>query len=407
VSDARGDPFAVIEEAAARQAAEQVAARALLGARARLVLGRDAKSAFFATLALRLRPEPDWDVDTLATDGRVLRYHPPFVTGLSPDELVGVLAHEVMHCALAHPARRGGRDLQRWNVACDLAVNPLLVTAGVVLPPSRLMPGEGSYAGLDPGKAAEEYYAVLPDPAGDAGSGDGAGRSVDPGGCGGVVDPARGDPAEARRVEADWRVAAAQAHRAAAGRGPLPAGLGRAVETVLHPPADWRVVLRAFVSAAARNDYSWARPNRRFVHQGLYLPGLHSEELGDVVLAVDTSGSINEKLLGVFAAEADAVLAAYDCAVTVLYHDTEVQKVQSWQSRDGPLVLDPVGGGGTSHACVFDWIERAGVSPACVVCLTDLETEFPPVAPAVPVLWAVPGVAPGDPPFGRVVSLAP
>ena len=74
----------------------------------------------------------------------------------------------------------------------------------------------------------------------------------------------------------------------------------------------------------------------------------------------------------------NAVLAAYDCAVTVLYHDTEVQKVQTWQSADGPLVLDPVGGGGTSHACVFDWLDRSGLDPACVVCLTDLDTEFPP-----------------------------
>jgi predicted metal-dependent peptidase len=406
VSSTRNDPFAVVEEAAARQAAEEGAGRALAGARTRLVLGRDARSAFFATLVLRLRPEPGWDLDTLATDGRVLRYHPPFVTALSPDELVGVLAHEVMHCALAHPARRAGRDPERWNVACDLAINPLLARAGVVLPTSRLTPGEGTYAGLEPGKSAEEYYTLLP--AADPPTGEG-GRPgpADPGGCGGVTDPADGDPAEARRVEADWRVALAQAQRAAAGRGPLPAGLGRAVGAVLHPPADWRAVLREFVSAAARNDYSWVRPNRRFVAQGLFLPGLHSEELGDVVLAVDTSGSIDAKTLGVFAAEADAVLAAYDCAVTVLYHDTEVQKVQAWQSRDGPLVLDPVGGGGTSHACVFDWIERAGLAPACVVCLTDLETEFPPSPPAVPVLWAVSGTAPCDPPFGRVVSLSP
>src|SRR5258705_12897363 len=143
---------------------------------------------------------------------------------------------------------------------------------------------------------------------------------------------------------------------AAAGRGTLPAGLGRAAERVIHPPLDWRSVLREFVSAHARNDYSWARPNRRFIAQGLYLPGLRSEELGDVVLAVDTSGSISEQVLGAFAAEANAVLAAYDCAVTVLYHDTEVQKVQTWASADGPLVLDPVGGGGTSHNCVFDWL---------------------------------------------------
>jgi predicted metal-dependent peptidase len=407
VSSDRDDPFAVIEQAAGRQAAEEQAARALAAARVRLVLGRDAKSAFFATLVLRLVPEPGWDLDTVATDGRVLRYFPPFVTGLSPDELVGVLAHEVMHCALAHPARRGDRDLDNWNVACDLAINPLLVAAGVVLPPSRLMPGEGAYADLDPGHPAEEYYARLPGPKDSSnGSNGGEAPAGDPGGCGQVVDPANGDPAEGRQVEAGWQVAVSQAQAAAAGRGPLPAGLGRAVDRVLHLPADWREVLREFVSAAARNDYTWTRPNRRFVAQGLYLPGLHSEELGEVVLAVDTSGSIDEKLLGVFAAEANAVLGAYDCSVTVLYHDTEVQKVQTWQAADGPLVLDPVGGGGTSHACVFDWLICSGASPACVICLTDLQTEFPANQPAVPVLWAVPGPAPTDPPFGRVVSLS-
>jgi predicted metal-dependent peptidase len=405
MSKARDDPFAVIEEAAGRQAAEERAGKALAAARVKLILGRDARSAFFATLVLRLAPEPAWDLDTLATDGRALRYYPTFVTGLTPDELAGVLAHEVMHCALAHPARRQGRDPDVWNVACDLAINPLLVAAGVVLPPSRLMPGEGQHAGLDPGKSADEYYALLPGPA--AGESDGSGSTGDPGGCGQVIDPEDGDPAEARQVEADWQVAVAQAQSAAAGRGPLPAGLGRAVDEVLHPPADWRAVLREFVSSHAKNDYSWTRPNRRFLAQGLYLPGLRSEELGDVVLAVDTSGSIGEKLLGVFAAEANAVLASFDCTLTVLFHDSDVQKVQTWRSADGPLVLDPVGGGGTSHACVFDWLARSGLDPACVVCLTDMETEFPPVPPAVPVLWAVPGPVSCDPPFGRVVSLVP
>jgi predicted metal-dependent peptidase len=406
VSSDRDDPFAVIEQAASRQSVEEQAARALAAARVKLILGRDAKSAFFATLALRLKPEPNWDVDTLATDGKVLRYAPPFVTGLSPDELVGVLAHEVMHCALAHPVRRGDRDHEKWNVACDLAVNPLLLQAGIVLPPDRLMPGEGKYAELESGKSADEYYALLPGPANAPDGGRGCQSSSDPGGCGQVIDPASGDPAEARQAEADWQVAVSQAQSAAATRGPLPAGLGRTVDTVLHPPADWRAVLKEFVASHAKNDYSWVRPNRRFVAQGLYLPGLYSEELGDVILAVDASGSIGEKLLGVFAAEVNAVLGAYDCSVTVLYHDTEVEKVQTWRSTDGPLVLEPVGGGGTSHACVFDWLISSGASPACVICLTDLETEFPTNVPGVPVLWAVAGNAPCDPPFGRVVSLS-
>ena len=164
-------------------------------------------------------------------------------------------------------------------------------------------------------------------------------------------------------------------------------------------------MLREFVAGHARNDYTWARPNRRFVAQGLYLPGLHSEELGDVVLAVDTSGSIDETVLGAFADEANAVLSAYECAVTILYHDVDVQKVQTWRSADGALVLDPAGGGGTSHVCVFDWLDRSGLSPACVVCLTDLETEFPDRPPPLPVLWAVVGDGGIDPPFGRVVRL--
>ena len=151
------NPFAVLETEVANQAAEEEAAKRLATARAKLILGRDAKSAFFATLALRLTPEVDWSCETMATDGTRLSYHPEFVTGLSPDELLGVLVHEVLHNALAHPFRRGCRDGATWNVACDLAVNPLLLDAGFVLPGSRLMPGEGRYGHLPVGQTADEY----------------------------------------------------------------------------------------------------------------------------------------------------------------------------------------------------------------------------------------------------------
>jgi predicted metal-dependent peptidase len=321
--------------------------------------------------------------------------------------LLGVLAHECMHNALAHPMRQGGREFGNWNVACDLAINPLLLQAGIVLPSGRLMPGEGNYAPLDAGKSAEEYYAALaaPEPPNGA-DGDSIHSGSDPGRCGGVEAPSQ-SAAEIRQAEAERQVAVAQAHAAAATRGELTGGLGRAVDSVLHPSADWRAVLREFVAATARTDYSWARPNRRLIAQGLYLPGLRSEELGQVVIAVDTSGSIDEKLLGTFAAEANAVLAAYDCVVAVVHHDSIVQKTQTWTSADGPLVLDPVGGGGTSHVCVFDWLNASGIDACCLIALTDLETEFPVSVPAVPVLWAVAGRSSTVPPFGRVVPLSP
>jgi predicted metal-dependent peptidase len=413
------DPFAALEQAAARQAAQEKAFQALAQARCRLVLGKDAKSAFFASLALRLVPQVDWGIDTMATDGKKLFLSPSFVSALPPDELLGVVAHEVMHNALAHHARRGPRDARRWNVACDLAVNPLLLEAGFALPASRLLPGEGEYQGLPAGKSAEEYYGLLsePPPGKEQGEGPGQGDgepgqgeagpspTPDPGGCGAVQEPGGGSQAELCQSQAEWQVAVAQARQVAKGRGELPGGLARLVEEVLQPRVDWRDVLREFVSAHARNDYRWSPPNRRFIHQGLYLPGLRSEELGELVLAVDTSGSIGEKELARFAAEAQGILEAFDCALTILYHDSQVQKVQHWRSGDGPLALEPAGGGGTSHVCIFDWVRAQAEQPTCVICLTDLYTEFPEVTPSTPVLWAVVGDGASEPPFGLRVAV--
>jgi predicted metal-dependent peptidase len=201
-------------------------------------------------------------------------------------------------------------------------------------------------------------------------------------------------------------VAVAQARQTANGRGALPAGLARLVEEILQPKVDWRDVLREFVSSHARNDFSWSPPNRRFIHQGLYLPGLRSEELGDVVLAIDTSGSIGPRELNRFAAEAQGILEAFDCSLTILYHDSEIQQVQHWRSGDGPLTLQPIGGGGTSHVCVFDWLEKQQLNATCLVCLTDLYTQFPSTPPATAVLWAVVGNNTSQPPFGLRVNVA-
>jgi predicted metal-dependent peptidase len=423
---ARDDPFSALEEAVARQSAQEEALKALVQARCQLILGKDARSAFFATLALRLVPEVDWSAQTMSTDGRKLFLNPGFVQGLSAQELLGVVAHEVLHNALNHHARRGHRDQRRWNIACDLAVNPLLLQAAFTLPASRLLPGEGKYQGLPSGASAEEYYELLPhSDAGKQGNDPGGNNPQqeedqdsqdeqddqrqqpdnDPGRCGGVRDPGDGSPASVRESEAEWEVAVAQAHQMAKQRGEMPGGLSRLVEEVLQPRVDWRDVLRHFLSQHARNDFSWSHPNRRFLHQGLYLPGLRSEELGEVVLAVDTSGSIGQGELSRFAAEAQAILESFEVSLTILYHDAVVLKEQHWRSGDGPLALEPVGGGGTSHTCVFEHIESLDEQPVCVICLTDLYTDFPLNPPPVPTLWAVTGGNQSQPPFGLRVEI--
>jgi predicted metal-dependent peptidase len=423
------NPLAALENAARLQKLEEDAAKQMRQARTRLVLGTDAAHVFFATLALRLKPQPDARVETAATDGKRLLYNPAWFAALSLEEAEGVVCHEVMHNALCHHARRQGRDRERWNRACDLAVNLTILESGLRLPPGRLLPGEGPYAHLPPGQSAEVYYTLLqeqaqqnkgnePGPEGeDAGpdgadglgqptDGEGEGQPApDPGGCGGVIDPGDGSPAAARQSEAEWAVAAAQAQQTAKGRGELPGGIDRLVEELLQPRVSWKDVLREFVSRHVRNEYSWSAPNRRFLHQGLYLPGLRSDELGDLVLAIDTSGSIGEKELAEFAGEAQGILDAYDCSLTILFHDSAVRHVQRWEPTDGPLVLEPKGGGGTSHQCVFDWLAEHGDPPTCLVCLTDGYTQTPETSPGYPVLWAITGGYDFRPPFGQRVEI--
>jgi predicted metal-dependent peptidase len=342
---------------------------------------------------------------------------------LSEPELVGVVAHEVLHCALGHHARRGIRDPLRWNVACDLAVNPVLLGAGFALPQSRLMPGESEFAQLPGDLSAEEYYARLPDSDGqksdDPGQGTDTGgvgqdsggderRKDDPGGCGTVQDAGDGSPAVRQESEARWQVAVAQATRIAQERGQvdLPGGLSRAVEEILRPSVPWQEVLREFITRSARNDYRWTWPNRRFMSRRMYLPSLAGESLGEVVVAVDTSGSIGQAELDHFAAEVQGILDTYEVHLTILYHDTDVTEVVEWSPADGPIKLRPLGGGGTSHRKVFRWIEERGLDPTCVICLTDLYTTFPQSCPTYPVLWTVVGDHLTHPPFGQRLSIA-
>lgn len=422
-SDDAFEQLDALEQAATLQAAEEFAAKAISHARARLVLGRDATHAFFATLALKLRADPSWEIDTCATDGKRLVYNPAFIAGLTEELNKGLIAHEVMHCALRHHTRQGIRETKLWNVACDLAINPLLEEAGFALPNGGCFPGRGHYSDLTPGLSAEEYYELQKGQQqwrqGQGEDGQSVGGKLQPskakpnkqdapgeGEFGKVQPPGDSSEADCKESEADWEVAVCQAKEASKRRGSLPGGLERLVADIKAPKVDWREVLREFISRHARNDYAWSPPNRRFLHQDLYLPGMRSEELGEVVCAVDTSGSVGPQQLNRFASEMQGILDSYpDCELVIMYHDSEVKHVHRWKPSDGPLQLAAVGGGGTSHVPVFEHIERDGWNPTCVVCLTDLYTEFPAASPPYPVLWAVVNNENAKAPFGAVVHV--
>jgi predicted metal-dependent peptidase len=166
---------------------------------------------------------------------------------------------------------------------------------------------------------------------------------------------------------------------------------------------DWRELLRRAWSETIPADYSWTRPNRRHVWTGLYLPGVVCEGVGEICIAVDCSGSINDRLLGLFEAEVRSILAGQQPRlVHVLYFDTEVQKVETYQAGQ-PIKLSPVGGGGTDFRPCFTWLNDRGIQPQTLVFLTDLWGTFPDQAPPYPVLWASTDTRKA--PFGHVIPM--
>lgn len=403
---------------------------------------------FFGVLSLKLDLVEDRGIPTFATDGKSIRFNPEFAAGLTRHELMGVIAHEVLHCANGHQWRRQNRDHRLWNKACDYAINPVLLDAKLILPEGGLadpaykgMSAEAIYDRLlreqqdqqqaqknhpqDKGQEDNPPQSAAPgqgggqdeesepdDKAGeDSGSKEQGGgqpgafdgdKDFDPSDFGSVMDCAENEMPE---MKADWTEAVLNAARQAEKAGRLPAGIDRIVEGIKNPPQSWRAILRRFIQQAVAEDYSWKMPNGRYLYAGLYLPALHSESMGEMVIAVDTSGSINNDLVVQFQEELNAIADEVKPErIHVLSCDARVHVVETFE-RGEPVTIRPKGGGGTDFRPVFSWIEEEGIAPACLVYLTDMEGRFPDQAPNYPVIWANFGRIDYPAPFGDVVSV--
>jgi predicted metal-dependent peptidase len=449
-----------------RKAAERVSR-----ARARLVLD----APWYGALALRLRLRERADAETcagLSCDATHLSYIPAKVMALSDRVLMGMVAHETLHCALLHPFRGKGRDWKIWNQACDFAINGILVEHGFELWEGAL------YAEEFKNHSAEQVYAVLrqlaneqqkqqgeegqdgdqseqgsPMPDGAQGDPDGPqpqmeqppkpepeaskqdeqpeGDDQDGQGQGGdegqgeqdkdnegsgdgqdgsdedETEPEGQEPTETPQTppttpepkplgENDWAKAAEQATLVGRKAGKLPGDMDRHVTNSRESTTDWREVLRRFVEQTQPSDYSWSRPNRRFISQGLYLPGTVKENVGRIVIAVDTSGSITEEMLNVFGSEVTAILhEARPSEIEVVYCDARIQGVERFTPDDAEVKLSAKGGGGTGFRPVFEHVqdtsEMSGEAPVALVYLTDLKNYAETLEePPYPVLWVTP-----------------
>lgn len=364
---------------------------------------------FWATVMLGMKwSETTTETKTAATNGKKVVVNPAFFDALPFDEQKAVIAHEVAHVTFGHHTRQGNRDHEKWNIACDYAINPILVKCGFKLPASALL--NPIYENM----TAEEIYSKLPpgDKDDEGGDGNGAGPgtgtgSPDPGGCGTVSQPDVTTKAELEQIEAETKQLVAQAAMTAKQAGKLPAHLERLIEEIMQPKVNWKDVLCTFLQEVSKNDYTFSRPNKRYLQQGLYLPALHSVERGKFVMIVDTSGSIDAKQLNEFAAEIQSILSDTASELTVIYCDTEVDadRVQTFEA-DETCDLKPDGGGGTDFKPGFEYIDEQGIEAKAVVYFTDGYCNSFPERVEVPTIWAVYGDNKNfAPPFGEVIHI--
>lgn len=367
---------------------------------------------FFGSIALHLSLISDPETPTTATDGESMFYNPDYI-GKCPDSQIKFdVVHEIMHNALYHPWRRGTRDPRLWNVACDYAIHDTMIQSGWKIPDATYL-----YDARFHGMSSEAIYAILfkekqerdkKQKQQQQGSGSGSGKqqqdgSGDPKAHCGMRDAA---PEKADQTQAKMEVIVEAALMTARAQGKLPAGLQLVAERAMKKGQDWKTITRRFMQDNAAADYSWSRPNRRYVGSGLYIPALRSPKLGPIGVFFDTSGS-TRFVLPYFSAEFSAIVAETQPErVIALYGDAKVQHVQEFESGE-EITFEPKGGGGTDFRPFFEYIEKAGIHLACAFVMTDLMGTYPDKAPDYPVLWVATTEPSGNwtPPFGEVVQI--
>ena len=219
-------------------------------------------------------------------------------------------------------------------------------------------------------------------------------------------------PVDVAAEEQAWDEAMHQALNIARAEGKVP---GRVEETVKGAHAstlDWRTLLRRYMTDAAKSDYSWSLPNRRFIDSGLYLPSIRSEGMETIAVIIDTSGSLPAATLAVFWAELREVTTEIRPeSVVVIQVDAAVQDAEKYAPDELPEKIALKGRGGTDFRPGFEWLDERGIKPAVCLYFTDMErSDYPEAEPGYDVVWCNWSEPPEDwnrEPWGERIDIAP
>ena len=319
------------------------------------------------------------EIPTACTNGRDVMYNLDFIKTLDEKELNFVVLHEALHKAYQH--------MHLWkklwkinpmvaNMAADYVVNYAIHEAdeqGEIAkrPNSALF--DLKYKGMT---TKQIFDSLMKDAEKNGGQGQGEGHdSHDWEGADSLSDEEKKEVA--KQIDQALR-------QGEIIRGKMQGNKNRSVNEILEPKVDWREQLREFVNATCKNKdkTSWKRPHKRFIGHDIYMPSMIGESIGQVVVGIDTSGSIGDKELNEFLTEVVAICDDVSpSSIELLYWDTHVAGHETYNQGDYHSLVQstkPAGGGGTTVGCVNEYIKDKRIQPEAVIILTDgyVEEDF-------------------------------
>ena len=332
------------------------------------------KAPFFGNLATRLllKNADEW-LPTAATDGRYFYYNSEFVNKLNVKQTEFLFGHETLHNVYDHMGRRGDRDPQLFNIACDYCVNADLLDQRIG---EKITVVPILYDAKYKGMSSEEVYDLLYENAEKINldqlvkmlldehlDGDGDGEDGKP-----VLSEE-----EKRQIKDEIKEAVLGAAQAC-GAGNLPAGVKRMLKDMTEPKMNWRELLQQQIESTIKADYTWMRPSRRAWHLDAILPGQNVADMIDICISVDLSGSISDKQCKEFFSEIHGIMQMYDAyKIQVWTFDTQVYNPATFTQDNADDLLNyvPQGGGGTTFEANWEFMKENDIVPKKFIMFTD------------------------------------
>jgi len=407
------------------------------------------KDVGISSILLRLPLVSDNSIETMCTDGKVIKYSDDFVLKITGAECEGVLLHEGYHVILLHHTRMGNRNHKLWNIACDYAINNYIYDhTDFELPEGGLwdekydhMTAEKIYHILDnDDDALQDAINQMKEENGDSdseendsGNSDGSDESerndtgeysstddsqqdaedgtdkydAIPVSQGEIIMPT-GEDGEAlseqdiQEIESDVQRAMQLGDMMQRMSGDGTSGVSDRLTQIKEAQTNWVDILTDLLSTDISNDTTWSRPHRRYQWSGLNLPSkMREPRIKKIAIAVDTSCSVSQHELNYFGAEVQSICEQIGIdEVLVCYCDTTVRKnpeTDEWWDRFDIASGETIemkfrGRGGTEFDPVFnllnDFTDDEDID--ALIYFTDGECYVSEdLEPDIPVFWGI------------------